>query len=357
MIQLTAALLALLPPGGIDSTVLPEPVSRARMEREIFDPRWLIPRATAAELAASPKGTVDLVAELRALLARRFEPAGGSDALARATTLGDLVALFAPIRDDRKAVDALLERLEDERPEVWEQVGWALHELVRERRFLSGRWDPDDDRGDDGFLIAKPRDLALVEGGPWKKVEGSTLAVQVATLIHADLGAIKAAENDFRTWPDRIGADYERIRPIPDSYLRGELTDGNPFAALKVEFTCDIPFPFGTYDCDLRMLHRLDEDGCLISDVMSPSRDFYWLAGHDLFLPVIDSQGEWVSMLAVRVFGCDLRGVPDADSHHEAGAREGLGNMKREAEKLWRSADPRDPLYEGSVPVFTVHGP
>jgi hypothetical protein len=343
--------------GGPEVGVPSREATWDEMRREVFDTAWIVPRADRRELEASPQGTIDLAAELEALLERRFEPAAGGDAIARATCVGDLVAAFAELRGDGRAQKQLLARLERERPDVWSAAGWALSQLLSEGRVQSERWDPEDDRDDDGFLIVRPRDLALSAQAPWKDVEGSTKAVQVATLIHADLVAIKAAENDFRTWPGRVGANYESIRPVQGSYLRGEDPEGQPFAALRLQFRCDIPFPFGHYDCDLRMLHRLDENGHLVSDVLSRSDDFYWLAGHDLFLPVLDGQGEWVSMLCVRTFGCDLRGVPDSNDHHEAGAREGVGNMKLEAEKRWRKDMARVPVFRGVVPEFSVHGP
>ena len=337
--------------------VAPREASWEAMQREVFDLRWILPPASATELQASQPGTIDLAAELERLLELRFEPGQGTDSLARAACFGDLAAHFRALREDTRAADADLERLKAERPDVAEQVGWALGELVRERRFLSKRWHPEDDRPDDGFLIVPPRDLAHVANGPWNKIEGSTLAVQVATLMQADLVAIKAAENDFRTWPGRVGTDYESIRVVPDSFLRGVDADGKPFAALKLEFRAGLPFPFGSYDCDLRMLHRLDAEGNLVSDVYSPSEDFYWLAGHDEFLAVLDSNGAFVAMLCVRVFGADLRGVPDKPSHLEKGAREGLGNMKRDAERLWAEHRDREPALQGTVPKFRVLSP
>jgi hypothetical protein len=104
------------------------------------------------------------------------------------------------------------------------------------------------------------------------------------------------------------------------------------------------------------MLDHLDGRGRLVSDVQSTSRDFLWCAGRDRFLPVRDGAGEWVAMLVVRVSGADLRGVPDSVSHHEAGAREGLGNLKREAEDRFRRAGGVEPLLEGAVPAFRVLG-
>jgi len=353
---LLASALALgAAPGGADVTVAPRAATWDEMRREVFDTAWIVPRADRRELEASPRGTIDLVTELKALLARRFEPGEGSDPLARATSVGDLVAAFADTRRDGREAKQRVARLRAERPELWQAAGWALEQLLVESRVLSDRWDPEDDRDDDGFLVVRPRDLSASGRAPWKKI-GDARAVQVATLIHADLVAIKAAENDFRTWPDRVGANYESIAPLEDSYLRGEDPEGRPFAALELDFRCDLPFPFSTYDCQLRMLHRLDEDGFLVSDVMTPGGDFHWLAGHDVFLPVLKSDGRWVAMLCVRVFGCDLRGVPDSLSHHEAGAREGIGNMKLEAERRWAVTDRSDPIWKGDVPDFLVRG-
>jgi hypothetical protein len=351
-----AALLA-LSLAGDGRQVAPRKATWDELQRETFDLRWIIPPASAAELSSSKPGTVDLVAELERLLEMRFAPGPGDSPRARAASLGDLLANFGPLREDTRAADAELELLRSQRPDVWKSVGHALGELVRERRFRSKRWDPDEDRADDGFLVAAPRDLALVAGGPWKSSEGSTLAVQVATLMRADLEAIKSAENDFRTWPGRVGASYESIGVVPDSFVRGSDPDGRPFAALALEFRSDLPFPFGSFTCDLRMLHRLDAAGRLESDVESTSEDFFWLAGRDTFLPVLDAQGSFVGMLCIRVSGADLRGVPDKLSHHESGAREGIGNLKREAERLWAAHGEREPVVKDSVPEFKVFTP
>ncbi len=43
------------------------------------------------------------------------------------------MALFSELRSDRDAVQALLERVRVERPDLWRAVGWAQPEQVRER--------------------------------------------------------------------------------------------------------------------------------------------------------------------------------------------------------------------------------
>jgi hypothetical protein len=104
------------------------------------------------------------------------------------------------------------------------------------------------------------------------------------------------------------------------------------------------------------MQHRLDERGRLVSDVAAVGEDFYWLAGQDFYLPLERANGEFVAMLYVRRFGTDLRGVPDKGEHLEAGCRQGMGGLKREAEELWRERGTREPLVRGQVPTFDVHG-
>ncbi len=339
-----------------DFVVAPREATWEELRAKVFDTDWLVPRASVEELGRSPRGSYDLVTRLEQLLELRFESSAGAGELARASSIGDIVALCAARREAAAEIVSLLARLKRERPDMWARLGPTVSELCRERSFLSSKWDPDDDRPDDGFLVAPPRDLGAARREPFESCEGSKRLVQVATLIHADLVAIRAAENDFRTWPERIGESYEFIRPVPGSYLRGLDPDGQPFAALRVEFEADLPFPFSHYDCDLRMLHRLDERGRLVSDVWSPSEDFYWMAGHDLYLPVLDGAGGWVCILCVRVFGTDLRGVPDGTGDLEAGARAGTGNLKREAERMWRTQAAREPVYSGAVPEFAVHG-
>lgn len=311
-----------------------------------FDPAWIVPR-----------GGRDLVLELERLAAWSCDARPGDDALARARSLGDLAELLAPLARDARGTDRLLARLERERPELWDALGRVLGELVRESWFQGNDWDPDRDRKDDGFLIGDPRDLAEEGGTPLARGPGSRRLVQVATLIRADLVAIKEAENDFRTWPARPGARYEWIRPEPDSYLRGDDGPFGPWASLRVDFRTDLPFPFSHYDVDLRMLHRLDERGRLESHVAATGEDFHWLAGHDVHLPLSTSDGRFAGLLCVRVFGTDLDGVPDRTSHHEEGARQGLGGLKREAERRWRARGQREAVASGSVPAFQVWAP
>jgi hypothetical protein len=177
---------------------------------------------------------------------------------------------------------------------------------------------------------------------------------QGAALVRADVATIKAVENDFPRYPGRPGTSYESIVPIDGSHLRGLDPRSSPFAALRVRFESDLPFPFSTYACDLRILNRLRADGRLVCDIASPSADFYWMAGRDLYLPVVASDGSFQGELVVRLFGFDLRGVPDGDDARRIGLRSSLGSLKREAEALFRARATDGAPSGGALPDFEV---
>lgn len=312
-----------------------------------FDDAHTIPRAAP--------GRGDLAADLAELAARRFEPRGAGG-FGQARTLGDVIARFDGLRGERAATLKLLAELERERPDLWQAAGRVLPQLLDESGFLDKRWDPERDRDDDGFLVAAPRPLAGAGNEVLARGRGRRELVQVATLLRADLWAAKQAEHDFRAWPERVGASYAWVRPVRDSYLVDALEGPRREARVRVSFRTDLPFPFAHYDCELDMRHRLDAAGHLASDVAAVGEDFYWLAGQDVYLPLERASGGFVALLYVRVFGTDLRGVPDKNVQLEAGCRQGMGGLKREAEALWARRGVRAPLLRGSVPAFDVHG-
>ena len=175
-------------------------------------------------------------------------------------------------------------------------------------------------------------------------------------LLFADLDAIKAVENDYRRYPAHIGADYDYIRPTANSYVRSAQDADQPFAALAIDFQNDLPWPFSNYRCDLRILNEVDPDGHLVCDIWSDSRDFYWMAGRDVFVPIRTHEGVWVAMLMVREFGFDLDGVPDRASHRKRALRQGLGNLKRQAEVFFQLRGDGPRTVEGAIPGFPVLG-
>jgi hypothetical protein len=328
----------------------PREVSWEAACREGLRPAEVLPWASGgAELS--------LHEAMQELVGLRFEKREGDEEEVYARSFGDLIAAAGKLRDRPRAQKLLLERLERTRPDVWAKVERWLPDLVQDRFVRSAEWDPAVERDDDGFAFG----TAIEIGGPslpkWREVEGSKVVQQAATLVFADLVALETAENDYRTYYDHVGASYETLIPVPGSYLRGECPDERPFAMLRLRFTADLPFPFSSYTCDLDILKRIGADGCLEAWSEARGTDFYWLAGAVAYLPVLDSEGEFVALLLVRQLGFDLRGVPDGDSDRRTSLRGLLGNLKRRAEALWLARDEdRDPVFRDAIPEVEVIG-
>lgn len=317
----------------------------AELAREIFDPRWLLPDDLPVARGTGSGPRENLVVHMRALLALRADGATEGP-----RSLGGVVR--ACIRDGaRKDARAALARTQ---PELARALEPALRELLSTERLDSKRWDPSRDDAQDGIYFAAPLTLERASEPPWSKIEGSRLVQQACVLVFADLAAIKQAENDYRAYPRRPGAAYESIYPVRDSHLRGVDAQGEPFAALRIHFRCDLPFPYSDYSCDLSIWNRVGPDGDVRCDIHSASRDFLWLAGRDTFLPVHDDDGAPVATLVVRWFGFDLRGVPDGDDARRTALRASLGSLKREAEALAR-ARPWQASVERAL-AFDVRG-
>jgi hypothetical protein len=327
----------------------PRTASWEELAREVFEPAWILPEDLP--LARGEKGlALVLEAELPRLLALVAEPSASDPGAPR--SFGDLVATGRGL--ERAALAALLARFERAQPELAGTLAPLARELLLDAGLRGKGWDPERDRDDDGILLARPLTLAGAESAPWRDLGGSRLVQQGAALVRADVAAIKAVENDFPRYPGRPGTSYESIVPVLGSYLRGLDATGRAFAALRVRFESDLPFPFSGYECDLRILNRVRADGRLACDIASPSRDFYWMAGRDLFLPVRASDGSWQGELVVRLFGFDLRGVPDGDDARRAGLRGSLGSLKREAEELFRARSTNGVPSGDAVPDFEV---
>ncbi|MBK8974532.1 MAG: hypothetical protein IPM29_01265 [Planctomycetes bacterium] len=334
---------------GQQFAVEPREASRAELCTEVFDP------AQAMPWPADPSRS--LAARLGQLAARRWPARAGPDGDCQryARSFGDLVAAFLALRERPRAQELLARRLERERPEIWAEVGDVLLELVQDQRVLGDAWVPDDDRPDDGFLFGPTLELARDFPG-WRTVDGSQSVFQAACLIEADLDAIETAENDYTAYFAHVGARYLSIYPLAGSNLRGTDADG-PFAGLRVRFETDLPWPFSSYVCDLRIRKSLDADGHLVTETYSPSPDFLWIAGKNVYVPLFDADDRFVAMLAVRLFGLDIRGVPEADSNRRSGLRSVLGNLKRNAEQSYRARDANRPLVlAGAIPVVPVRG-
>ncbi len=314
--------LTLSAPAAQDFEVEAQPLSWSELPT-VFDRSWTLPER--------PRESRDLLGEMRRLAELRFEIDLGEGPEER--TLGDLVAMSREL--DAGARVAWLDDLPRFAPRLMADWGEGLRELLLEDELFSSDWDPTKDRARDGLLTADDWLLSSSHGSPWSELKSPRFA-QAAALFVADLPAIKAAENDYRAYPDNPGSQYEEINPERGGHFRGTAPDGNPFSTLSIQFRCDLPFPFSGYDCRLGILNRIDSDGLVRTDIYSTSSDFYYLAGRDVFLPVRSSSGRQLAFLVVRHFGFDLRRVPDKPRHRSEGVRSSLGNLKRNAERRFR---------------------
>jgi len=292
----------------------------------------------------------DLLAEMERLVALRFDVRGPDGREYR--TVGDLARAARTAKDP----DAWLESVLRAAPKLGSDWGDALRELLRSQKLTSSSWDPEDDHPRDGILIAEPWELAH-EGGRWTGLPNDAYAQQGAIVMYADLATIKAAENDYRLYPDDKGSSYEDIYPLDGTYVRGVEGAERDFAALTIRFRCDLPLWYGDYRCDLRILNTVDERGRLVCDIYSTSDDFHWLAGRDVYLPLDASDGARVAYLAVRQYGFDLDGVPDSQDNVREALRGSLGGLKLRAERL--AGPGGDALADrgaARVPEYPVRG-
>lgn len=340
------------------ATVAPRTVEWVELVEQCFDVQWILPEDLPAEGDERPDTRTDLVdvsAELLALDLPAAEPGA-------ARSFGDVVRRWRDAGANDAAWGALSARLARESPALARRIEPLASELLRTSALEAPGWTGDDDDPRDGLYLGRALTLARERGAPWSGLRGSKLVQQGCVLMLADPAAIKAAENDYAEYPRRPGASYEFIGALRGTYVRAADPWGEPSAALRIAFRCDLPFPYSHYDCELSILHHKSRQGRLHTDIHSKSRDFHWLAGRDVVLPVRASDGTWVASLVVRWFGFDLRGVPDGDDARRAGLRSSLGALKLAAEARYRQAS-SDPgasglprAVDGRVPEFEVRG-
>lgn len=341
-----ATLLLLAPQADV---VAPRAATFGELQRAVYDTRWVLP--ATLPLADGPAGdpAVDLEARMRELLPLRTTSADGGR-----RSVGDLVREWKLAGSDGARERILSDLGRADAPLA--SAASLLRELLLDDALRRPKWDPDRDDPRDGIAFARPLTLERSTVAPWSDLEGSQLLQQACVLVFADLATIKAAENDYRGYPRRPGATYEWIHPVRDSHVRGADEAGRAFHALRIRFQSDLPFPFGDYTCDLAIWNRVGEDGVPRCDIHSKSRDFLWLAGSDVYLPVTTGDGELVATCIVRRFGFDLRGVPDGDDARRAALRSSLGSLKRESEALERARGAPLRAFIGSLPDFEVRG-
>lgn len=337
-----------------DGALLPQRIAPPAA-RALFPDAWRMPTLRVSEGTRRPPSRVDLLREMKELAAARFEPAEGEPDAVWTRTLGDLVRELRGAKDDA-ARRALLSTLRAQHPSVWRRVGAYLPDLVCDARLSSPDWDTEEDAPDDGLLLVAPFDRAASRDAFWSAREGTRDVHQAATLIRADLEALKDAENDFAAYPDNVDADYEYVHALQDGYVRTTDDAGRVTTIVRMVFRTDLPFPYGVFDAEVRIRTSLDEDGHLVTDLYSPSEDVYWLGGQDVSIPLFAEDGEWVALLHVRVYGFDIRGVPDGDGARRGAILGSLGNLRLRAERRFRAHGGPPRTLQGAVPEFAVRG-
>jgi len=334
------------------------PAKWADVTRDTFDLRWVLPETRGDPWARADERPADIRRNIEKLLAARFPAKDGETVDPRTVSFADALVATHRLAGDLAARDAFLDRLRRERPDVWRFYSPELAQMGREE-FLDGdRWDPSEDSDADGVVFARSFRADCERKSPWRELDAPRVQ-QAATVFWADLDAIEEADKDYTAYPSEVGSTYDFVHAARGSYVKGEDDAGRPFAALRILFRCELPFPYTHYDCDLRVLDRLDSAGRLVADAYSTSKDFRWLAQQDVFYPLETAAGEWVGTVMVRAFGVDVADVPDDESDARETIRRCVGNLKRRAdakfrEHLARGGKPR--ATRGVVPDVPIRG-
>ncbi len=352
MLALVLLSVVLVGDGGGETPTKLEPRTGVWSELQaVFPEEWMLPEAVWAPSQASQRLEA-LPYALEPLVEARFDAREGAPAWTR--SFGDIVqeARRRGARTDR--VDGLLRELETANPPAHAACARLVREVVLDQALHSKKWNGEKDLADDGLYFGPLLKRREPASGPWKSFKGAHTLHQAATLVQADLEAIKGALNDYPSMLADPGTSYERIGPVEGSFLTGADEARGPFAALRITFRSDLPFPFSHYDCDLGILDLLDAKGRLTTYVYTPSEDFYWFAGRDVHFPVRSSDGEFQGLLLVRVAGFDLRSVPDSDRDRMTGTRVALGNLKRRSEAAFKGYGGAPRTLSGALPSFDV---
>jgi hypothetical protein len=352
---LIATLVVAAPLAAADG-VIPPQLTAPDSVRTLFRDEWRVPALRVSEDDRRPPVKVDLLSEMKTLARLEFPFQEGERRLKWTHAFGDLVRGLREAKDDPARRQRMLKILREGRPSVWERVGDYLPALVNDDRVYTDDWDTEENEWDDGLLLVEPFDRSASGDPYWSALDGTNDMYQAATLIYADLEAIKAAENDFAAYPDNVNADYEFIHGVRGGYLRTRCAAGRDCTVVRMTFQTDLPFPYGVFDADVRIRTTVDDDGHVVTDLHSPSSDVYWLGGQDVCIPVFASDGEWVAMLHVRVYGFDLRGVPDGDGTRQEVILSSLGNLKRRAETRYAAYGGPPRTVKGAIPEFLVRG-
>jgi hypothetical protein len=303
---------------------LPPPARAA----SLFDEGCALGRPDRNERADA----LDVPALFRALA--RGERRGYAEDDPGLRSLGDVLAFLRPAPG--ASLDQRLAELARRSPAFAHELAWFLPELLRTDAFRSARWKGRKDYRDDGFLSL--RGWWPWHGyyrARWPRFEPGTQpqAYQVVTLIFHDLPAERvprdAAEalarvrraarqhGSISTWRGlslRLTAAL-----VPDSLYLAPGGDALSYA-VRYELERSWPPPFV-----VQVRERL-EGAVLVVESYCADGPWRFFAGREEYLPVHDSRGAFVCLIAVGTFAA-------AEIHGDILLREALGNVRERAER------------------------
>lgn len=307
-----------------------------------FDAGWVLLAPDRNELA----GALDVPAHFRRLTTLRHDdeaPAGEPPL----RNLGDVLAWLRPA-PGAPSVDERLVEFARRAPLLADELGWILPELLHEASYRAASWKGSRDFRDDGFLSLAgwwPWHRYYAQGARWPAFDSSTkpTAYQVATLVFhsvpagrgprdaADaLARVRGAARGFsgRAEWRGLSARPADVAFVPESVWVAPAGDALSYA-VRCEFTSAwLP----TFVVEVR---ECMQGAALVAESYCADGSFRFFAGREEYLPVLDSRGAFVCLLALGTYAV-------AEIHGDILLRESLGNVKEQAERaLEASSIPR----------------
>ena len=320
-------------PGASDPRLPLDGLPEERTDASLFDEACVLRQPDRNELA----GALDVPTHFRWLttIRREDERQAGEPPLCN---LGDVLAWLRPA-PGAPSVDERLAEFARRAPALAHELGWILPELLHETNYRAASWKGSRDYRDDGFLSLAgwwPWHRFYAEGARWPAFDSSTKpeAYQVATLVFhsvpagrgprdaADaLARVRAAARGFaaRTAWRGLSARPEAVDFVPETVWVAPERDALSYA-VRCEFAgAWLP----TFEVQVRECMR---GAALVADSYCADGSFRFFTGREEYLPVLDSRGAFVCLLALGTYAV-------AEIHGDVLLRESLGNVKELAER------------------------
>ena len=320
-----------------------------------FDPALCLPKPTAQELTVDGQALVYLPKEMRVWVVRDFALSANGKASTshQPWLLGDILRTLRPFKDDPEKFAQELAALQQRLPGLDGRSATWVSELLRDTMLHHEDWDPDEDEPDDGLLLtpAWELDRKVPERHRfWQQRSGDDSVFQLAVLYFADSVAICDTALDFEQYKQHVDNRYDEIGMVANTLEQGSDAAGRSFAYYKLFYTWDLPFPFSSYDCDADVLIHFDAQNNLMTEMSARGDDLYWACAQNLFLPVLDRNGEQVCAMMVQQFGFDLDGVPDSKGDRLQAYRSQVGSKKIFAEARFQKRKKEDKPAAANLP-------